>query len=93
MPKRKINHLFVSPFAKTPIKYLKPVGSKLGYDGRYVTKRADGYAALTYAWRDKQIITNYIKNQQEHHKKESFEVELRRLLMEHGVEANERFFP
>ncbi len=54
---------------------------------------ADGYAALTYAWRDKQLIVNYIKNQQEHHKKESFEDELRSLLKEHGIEVNEQFFP
>jgi putative transposase len=54
---------------------------------------ADGYAALTYAWKDKDIIVNYIKNQQEHHKNESFEDELRRLLKEHGIEVNENFFP
>jgi putative transposase len=54
---------------------------------------ADGYAALTYGWRDKEKITNYIKNQQEHHKKESFEDELRRLLLEQGIEVNEKYFP
>ena len=54
---------------------------------------ADGYAALTYAWKDKDMIVNYIKNQQEHHKKESFEDELRRLLKEHGIEFDEKYFP
>jgi REP element-mobilizing transposase RayT len=54
---------------------------------------ADGYAAFTYAWRDKDMIVNYIKNQQEHHKIESFEDELRRLLKEHGVEVDEKYFP
>ena len=54
---------------------------------------SDGYAAFTYAWKDKDMIVNYIKNQQEHHKKESFEDELRRLLKEHGVEIDERYFP
>lgn len=54
---------------------------------------ADGYAALTYGWKDKDMIINYIKNQQEHHEKESFEEELRKLLREHGVEVNDRFFP
>ncbi|NLU37863.1 MAG: IS200/IS605 family transposase [Bacteroidales bacterium] len=34
---------------------------------------ADGYAAFTYSWKDKDMIVNYIKNQQEHHKKETFE--------------------
>jgi REP element-mobilizing transposase RayT len=54
---------------------------------------ADGYAALTYSWRDKAMIVNYIKNQQEHHKKESFKDELRRLLNEHGIEIDEKYFP
>ena len=53
---------------------------------------ADGYGALTYAWKDKDMIVNYIKNQQEHHKKENFEDELRRLLKEHGVEFDEKYF-
>jgi len=39
---------------------------------------ADGYAALTYGWNDKEKIVNYIKNQQEHHKHISFQDELRR---------------
>jgi len=54
---------------------------------------SDGYAAFTYAWRDKEMIVNYIKNQQEHHKGVSFEDELRTLLKEHGVEVDEKFFP
>jgi REP element-mobilizing transposase RayT len=53
---------------------------------------ADGYAAFTYAYRDKETIINYIKNQQEHHKTTTFEEELRKLLTEHGVEINEKFF-
>jgi hypothetical protein len=39
------------------------------------------------------MIINYIKNQQEHHKKESFEEELSRLLKEHGIEVIEKYFP
>jgi REP element-mobilizing transposase RayT len=54
---------------------------------------ADGYAALTYGWKDKDIIANYIKNQSEHHKNESFENELRRLLEEYGIDVDERYFP
>ena len=54
---------------------------------------AEGYAALTYAWKDKDMIINYIKNQQEHHKHESFEDELRRLLEEHGVKIDDKYFP
>jgi len=54
---------------------------------------AEGYAALTYGWKDKEMITNYIKNQQEHHKKEAFADELRRLLKEQGIKVNEQYFP
>ena len=54
---------------------------------------SDGYAALTYAWKDKEMMINYIKNQKEHHKHETFEDELRGLLIEHGIEINEKFFP
>ena len=54
---------------------------------------ADGYAALTYGWKDKEMIVNYIKNQQHHHKKESFEDELKRLLHEQGIEVKEKYFP
>jgi len=68
--------------------WLKETGKFSRFDGW-----ADGYAALTYAWKDKEMIVNYIKNQQEHHKKESFKEELKRLLKEHGIEVDERFFP
>jgi REP element-mobilizing transposase RayT len=54
---------------------------------------ADGDAALTYGWKDKEKISNYIKNQQEHFKHVSFQDELRRLLKEQGIEVNEKYFP
>jgi putative transposase len=68
--------------------WLKQTGKFPAFEGW-----ADGYAAFTYAWKDKDMIVNYIKNQQEHHKKETFEDELRRLLEEHGIEVNEKYFP
>ena len=54
---------------------------------------AEGYAALTYAWRDKDTIVNYIKNQREHHKQVDFMTEYRTLLEENGVQIDEKFFP
>jgi putative transposase len=68
--------------------WLKQSGKFSNFEGW-----ADGYAAFSYAWKDKEMIVNYIKNQQEHHKKESFEDELRRLLKEHGIEVDENYFP
>jgi len=68
--------------------WLKQTGKFPKFDGW-----ADGYAALTYSWKDKDMIVNYIKNQQEHHKHESFEDELKRLLIEHGIEIDDKYFP
>jgi len=55
------------------------------------TSWAEGYCALTYTYRDKEMIVNYIKNQKEHHKTVTFEDEYRALLKEHGVEVDERY--
>jgi len=55
------------------------------------TSWAEGYCALTYSIRDKDMIVNYIKNQQEHHKKVSFEDEYRSLLRENGIEWDEKY--
>ena len=52
---------------------------------------AAGYCALTYAYRDKDMIVNYIKKQKEHHKKVTFEDEYRTLLAEHGIEWDEKY--
>ena len=54
---------------------------------------ADGYAALTYAFKDKDMVINYIINQREHHKKLSFTEEYRALLQEAGIPIDERYFP
>ena len=54
---------------------------------------AEGYAALTYSSRDKEMITNYIVNQREHHAKTSFLDEYRAMLEEAGVVIDERYFP
>jgi putative transposase len=55
------------------------------------TSWSEGSCALTYAYRDKDLIVNYIKNQKEHHKKVIFEDEYRALLKENGVEVDERY--
>jgi putative transposase len=50
------------------------------------------YAALTYSYKEKEILVNYIKNQQEHHKKETFQEEIKRLFIENNIEAEEKWF-
>ncbi len=54
---------------------------------------ADGYAALTYSYREKEKLINYIKNQHDHHKNVSFEEELRKLLESEGIQIDDRYFP
>ena len=48
--------------------------------------------ALTYSYKERNIIINYIKNQQEHHKQESFQDEIRRLFREQGIDLDEKWF-
>jgi putative transposase len=52
----------------------------------------EGYGAFTYSIREKDMIINYIKKQKEHHRTETFYDEYRRLLVENGVEVNEKYF-
>ena len=51
----------------------------------------NGYGAFTYSEKEKNMIINYIKNQKEHHKNESFEDEYKNLLISHGVEFDEKY--
>jgi len=55
------------------------------------TNWQDGYAAFTHSIKEKDVLIEYIKRQQEHHKKMSFKEELRNLLQEAGVEFDERY--
>ena len=51
----------------------------------------DKYGAFTYSVREKDMIINYIKNQKEHHKTESFYDEFKRLLIENEIEFDEKY--
>lgn len=51
----------------------------------------DGYGAFTYSLREKDMIINYIKNQKEHHRSENFYDEYKRLLIENGIEFDEKY--
>jgi Transposase and inactivated derivatives len=57
----------------------------------HFTSWADGACVMTYSFRDKEMITNYIKNQKEHHKKVSFEDEYLSLLKEHGISYEDAY--
>jgi REP element-mobilizing transposase RayT len=51
----------------------------------------EGYGAFTYSTNEKNSIIEYIKNQKEHHKKESSIDEFKRLLIEHNIAFDEKF--
>lgn len=51
----------------------------------------NGYGAFTYSIREKDMIIEYVKNQKEHHKNESFYDEYKRLLIENGIEFDEKY--
>jgi len=50
------------------------------------------YGAFTLRHQDKGKVIEYIKNQREHHKREDFAKEYRRLIEESGIEIDERYF-
>ena len=51
----------------------------------------DGYGAFTHSHAEKDALIAYIIGQEEHHKKMTFEDELKKLLGEAGVEYDERY--
>jgi len=51
---------------------------------------SEGYAALSYHLKDKEMIINYIKNQREHHKTISFRDEYVAFLNEMKLSLDER---
>src|SRR6266498_2232739 len=51
----------------------------------------DGYGAFTVSHSDKDPVIEYIKGQEEHHKKVSFKDELREFLIKHGVKFDEKY--
>jgi hypothetical protein len=62
-----------------------------GTKQREATGWQEGYGAFTYSIREKDMIINYLKNQKEHHKSESFYDEYKRLLIENGVVFDEKY--
>ena len=51
-----------------------------------------GYGAFTYSIRERDMIINYVKNQKQHHHKENYYDEYKRLLTENGIKFDEKFF-
>ncbi len=76
------------------VKHIK-TGSALWIKQNAVFKKfshwQEGYAAFTCSKRDIDGLMEYIKGQEEHHRKTTFEEEYRNLLVEAGIEFDERY--
>lgn len=68
-------------------KYIKEKNLFVGF-----TSWQEGYGAFTYSMREKEMLVNYIKNQEEHHRKKTFKEEYIELLEEHEIEFDEKYF-
>jgi REP element-mobilizing transposase RayT len=53
----------------------------------------DGYGAFTVSHRDRDSLIEYIKAQEEHHRRVPFLDELRELLAHAGIQLDERYLP
>ena len=53
----------------------------------------EGYGAFTYSLRDEPELIAYLKGQEEHHRRVTFEEEYRKLLLDAGIKIDERYFP
>ena len=51
----------------------------------------EGYGAFTYSIKEKDILIEYIKNQETHHKKKSFKEEYLELLQDHQIYYDEKY--
>ena len=51
----------------------------------------DGYGGFTESWKEKGRLIEYIKTQEIHHRKVTFEEEYRKLLEDAGIQFDERY--
>jgi len=51
----------------------------------------EGYGGFTYSIKEKEALVGYVKNQPEHHRVKSYREELIELLIEHGIEFDEKY--
>lgn len=76
----------VEEVKKSSSKWMKTDGPK----NRYFQWQA-GYAAFSVSQSNVDEVKRYIENQKQHHRKMTFQDELRALFRRHGVEFDERY--
>jgi hypothetical protein len=57
--------------------------------GRFEWQR--GYAAFTVSASQLEKVRRYVRNQEQHHRRVTFQEEFRALLDKHGIEYDERY--
>lgn len=55
------------------------------------TNWQDGYGAFTYSFKEKDLLIEYVKNQEEHHKNITFRDEFIAMLNEHHIRFDEKY--
>jgi REP element-mobilizing transposase RayT len=50
-----------------------------------------GYGAFSVGHREFEVVREYVRNQEDHHRKWSFQEEFRAIVQEHGIEIDERY--
>lgn len=76
------------------MRMLKATSSKWINDNRLVKGKfswQEGYGAFSYAKSQRDVVINYIKNQEEHHMKQSFKQEYLELLEKFEIPYDERY--
>jgi putative transposase len=75
------------------IRDLKANSSRWMHDekGRTVFEWQTGYGAFTVSHSQVEVVRNYARNQQEHHRELSFKDEFRELLARHGITFVEKY--
>lgn len=89
-----LTHLHPSVALSDLVKDIKVASSKFIKDNNlfpHFTGWQEGYGAFTYAQDRKDILINYIKNQEEHHRKKTFREEYIELLKEHKIDYDENY--
>lgn len=89
-----VTHIHPSVALSDLVKDIKIASSKYIKEEKlfpHFTSWQEGYGAFTYAISAKDNLINYVKNQEEHHRKKTFIEEYKELLNEHGVEFDEKY--
>ncbi|MEO6258695.1 MAG: hypothetical protein ABIP63_00015 [Thermoanaerobaculia bacterium] len=81
---------FLEPdFAQECHAYLGGIIENTG--GRRIVAWQKGYAAFSVSKSGIHGVIRYIEHQEEHHRRVTYQEEVRRFLAEHGMESDERF--